>query len=220
MRARMRTYSTMVAPRSVLTSKRALSQVLTTKEIHLKLTPCGQVDVPPSASGWGAEQRMTSAGFGENRPRAPFVDRLGPERPVSAGFGGLAQANDPDAHRGEHGLGPVPGLELLVDRRQVVLHGLAADEQVGWRPRWWSSRRRSAGGPPPPGASAATGAGRCRPRARPGSSAASSVERATSPPAAWVTVATTSCIETSLVRKPGGAGVHGVARAAPRRRAS
>src|SRR5438132_1448795 len=44
--------------------------------------------------------------------------------------GGSAQAHDPDPNGGEDRLGPVPGLQLLVDRGQVVLHGLSADEEV------------------------------------------------------------------------------------------
>src|SRR5262249_25495858 len=44
--------------------------------------------------------------------------------------GGSAQADDPDPHRRQDGLGPVPGVELLVDRGQVVLHGLPADEEA------------------------------------------------------------------------------------------
>src|SRR5204863_9318019 len=50
---------------------------------------------------------------------------------VRAGKPCSAEADDAAPDRRENGLGPVAGLELLVDRRQVVLHGLAADEQPG-----------------------------------------------------------------------------------------
>ena len=49
----------------------------------------------------------------------------------------LLELHDPESHTAEHGLGPVAGVELRVDRREVVLHRLRTDEE---RPRDLGSR--------------------------------------------------------------------------------
>src|SRR6476646_4673054 len=44
-----------------------------------------------------------------------------------SGADGLPQVNDPHPDGLEHRLGAIPRIELLVDGRQVVFHGLLAD---------------------------------------------------------------------------------------------
>src|ERR1051325_7833646 len=71
-----------------------------------------------------ARLRLDDSGIGEH---GAWLDRpIGP----SSGDARSVQPNDPHSHRGEDGLGPVPGVELLVYRCQVVLDGLRADVQA------------------------------------------------------------------------------------------
>ena len=70
---------------------------------------------PPCAAAASAERPALS-----ERQRAAGR-RAGPE---------LRQLHDAHPHRLEHGLGAVAGVELLVDRRQVVLHRLLADVEL------------------------------------------------------------------------------------------
>ena len=57
---------------------------------------------------------------------------MGPSGPVHRRFQRGSSVEVDDAHPDglEHGLGAVPGVELLVDRRQVVLHRLLADVEL------------------------------------------------------------------------------------------
>ena len=62
------------------------------------------------------------------RRRPPEAGRRSSRRLMRRGAA-LLELHDPEAHAAQHRLGPVARVELGVDRREVVLHRLRADEE-------------------------------------------------------------------------------------------
>ena len=81
----------------------------------------------------GGRAPKAEATPGPRRPTQWSTEAAAPEpggdaRSESAGVE-LLELDDPESHPAQHGLGPVAGVELGVDRREVVLHRLRADEE-------------------------------------------------------------------------------------------
>src|SRR5919197_1448091 len=113
MRARSRPYSTMLAPRSFWMLSLAWIHVLRTKRSMMILL-FSAPEATQAVLRLSARLRLDVFGIGRH---GGWLDRpIGP----SAVRRRSVEPNDPHSHRRQDGLGAVPGVELLVDRRQVV----------------------------------------------------------------------------------------------------